>query len=514
MTSIAELTGYSSTIVQLINENNEARGDPLELPLCTSAEQLQKLCNLEDENNSAEDETLDNVVPYDFYIDDKILPSDGNIVDLIKAIATDKHERIVDWKERTKTDASYDLEQTMKITCVPQALFRIRPVSRCSSTIPGHEEAICTIQFSPDGKQLASGSGDTTVRTWNLSAQAPAKTMKGHKNHVLCVAWSLDSKFLVSADKTGVIYIWNPKKGTVAKGPLREHRNWVTGMAFQPLHLQAPSRYFVTSSKDSMAKVWDAITGKVKFSLSGHTKSVQCCAWSGGNVIITGAQDRTVKLWSGDEGRLLKTLSEHAHWVNYVALSSEWVLRSGAFDPINQIVNHELLPTDDASLKNLAKNRWDRFMKTQNGQERLVTCSDDFTLILWNLSDKASKKSLTRMTGHQNVVMNVKFSPDARIIASCALDRSIRLWNGQTGAFMARMAGHVNSVYQIVWSPDSRLLLSGSADSTLKLWTMKTKSFHSDLPGHADEVYAIDWSPDGGVAASGGKDKLMKIWKR
>ena len=142
------------------------------------------------------------------------------------------------------------------------------------------------------------------------------------------------------------------------------------------------------------------------------------------------------------------------------------------------------------------------------------------------------------MTGHQNVVMNVKFSPDGRTIASCALDRSIRLWNGVSGQFLERLLadilskysrfsfckyknckniflrGHVNSVYQIVWSPDSRLLMSGSADSTCKLWTMKTRSFHSDLPGHADEVYAIDWSPDGTIAASGGKDKLLKVWRR
>lgn len=285
-------------------------------------------------------------------------------------------------------------------------------------------------------------------------------------------------------------------------------------MAFQPLHLNAPNRNFVTSSKDCTAKVWDAVSAKMKFQLSGHSKSVTTCAWSGENVIVTGAQDRFVKLWDGDSGKLLKTLSEHAHWVNFVALSSEWVIRSGAFDPINQVINHEPMPTDDVNLRLTAETRYNKFKASQNNTERLVTCSDDFTLNLWNLSDKASKKSLARMTGHQNVVMNVKFSPDGRTIASCALDRSIRLWNGVTGQFLERLCGHVNSVYQIVWSPDSRLLMSGSADSTCKLWTMKTRSFHSDLPGHADEVYAIDWSPDGTIAASGGKDKLLKVWRR
>ena len=229
MTEVSTLTGSSSAIIQLIDENEANRGDPLDLPLCTSSDQLQKLCNLADLENQ-EDETIENTVPYEFYIDERVLPQDGNILDLIKRIASENHERIVDFKERKNSVPNYDLEQTIKITCVPQALFRIKPVSRCSSTIPGHEEAITTVQFSPDGKKLASGSGDTSVRTWNLNAECPAKTLTGHKNHVLVVSWSLDSKFLVSADKTGVVFIWNWKKGTVSKGPLREHRNWITGM--------------------------------------------------------------------------------------------------------------------------------------------------------------------------------------------------------------------------------------------------------------------------------------------
>ena len=150
-------------------------------------------------------------------------------------------------------------------------------------------------------------------------------------------------------------------------------------MAFQPLHLNAPSRNFVTSSKDCTAKVWDAISAKMKFQLSGHSKSVTTCAWSGENVIITGAQDRFVKLWDGDSGKLLKTLSEHAHWVNFVALSSEWVIRSGAFDPINQVINHEPMPTDDVNLRLTAETRYNKFKSSQNNTERLVTCSDDFT---------------------------------------------------------------------------------------------------------------------------------------
>ncbi len=75
---------------------------------------------------------------------------------------------------------------------------------------------------------------------------------------------------------------------------------------------------------------------------------------------------------------------------------------------------------------------------------------------------------LARMTGHQQLVNDVKFSPDSRLIASASFDKSIKIWDGRTGNFITTLRGHVQAVYQISWSADSRLLVSGSADSTLK----------------------------------------------
>ncbi|CAN1316694.1 Notchless protein homolog [Linum perenne] len=145
-----------------------------------------------------------------------------------------------------------------------------------------------------------------------------------------------------------------------------------------------------------------------------------------------------------------------------------------------------------------------------NGPERLVSGSDDFTMFLWEPA--VDKHPKTRMTGHQQLVNHVYFSPDGQWVASASFDKSVKLWNGITGQFIAAFRGHVGPVYQISWSADSRLLLSGSKDSTLKVWDIRTRKLKQDLPGHSDEVFAVDWSPDGEKVASGGKDRVLKLW--
>ncbi|CAF3699972.1 unnamed protein product [Rotaria socialis] len=477
-------------------ENGSLLGGPVEIPLTVNIRQLNSVANGLVQAQQTSTDSSD-IIPYSFYVDD---------IEIKESL--EKY-----FEEQTNQQA---FEKTLNITCVPKARFQVIPVERCTATIEGHLEAITALQFSPNGKLLASGSGDTTVRFWDLNTQTPFDEYgKAHRHWILCLNWAPNGKIVASSCKQGLIGLWVGATGKqYGTKLLSGHRQWINSLSWQPLHLNGSCRLLASGSKDATIKIWDTHLFKAVLTLSSHTASVTCIKWGGQNLLYSASQDRTIKVWRTTDGILCRTLDGHAHWVNTLALSTDYVLRTGAYEPSKESSNVDLDNLDDVALQTMALERYEKVYSIfdTNGGERLVSGSDDFTLYLWK--PETDKKPLARMTGHQQLINDVKFSPDTRLLASASFDKSIKLWSSRTGAFLSTLRGHVQAVYQIAWSADSRLLVSGSADSTLKVWNIEKRCILFDLPGHADEIYAVDYSPDGQKVASGGKDKSLKLWRR
>jgi WD40 repeat protein/mono/diheme cytochrome c family protein len=134
---------------------------------------------------------------------------------------------------------------------------------------------------------------------------------------------------------------------------------------------------------------------------------------------------------------------------------------------------------------------------------------EDRTVRVWDLD---TGKDRLRLEGHTDEVTAVTFSADGRHLLSGGGDRTLRLWVVDTGKELRRFLGHTDAVRAVAFSPDGRLALSGGADRTLRLWDVATGKELGCLTGHAGAVHALAFSPDGRLAISGGADRTVRLW--
>ncbi|MEH2323481.1 MAG: AAA-like domain-containing protein, partial [Nostoc sp.] len=119
-----------------------------------------------------------------------------------------------------------------------------------------------------------------------------------------------------------------------------------------------------------------------------------------------------------------------------------------------------------------------------------------------------------RLEGHSSWVSSVVFSPDGKTLASASADKTIKLWNRDTGKEISTLSGHSSWVNSVVFSPDGKTLASASGDNTIKLWNRDTGKEISTLSGHSSWVNSVVFSPDGKTLASASGDNTIKLWNR
>jgi ribosome assembly protein 4 len=176
----------------------------------------------------------------------------------------------------------------LELTYKPEAMFRIRPITRASSTLEGHSEAVLSATFSPDGSMLASGSGDTTVRIWDLNTETPMYTCEGHKHWVLFVAFSPDCKKLASGAMDNNLYLWDPETGKRLGSVMKGHKNFITSITWEPMiNFNEKNPRMASSSKDQTIRIWDTSSCVCLKILSSHIASITKVLWGGENLIYT-----------------------------------------------------------------------------------------------------------------------------------------------------------------------------------------------------------------------------------
>jgi len=145
---------------------------------------------------------------------------------------------------------------------------------------------------------------------------------------------------------------------------------------------------------------------------------------------------------------------------------------------------------------------------------RIVTCSSDGSLRLWNLESGIQIGNDWRDDGNEAIVWSIALSPNGKTIASGSHDGKVRLWNVETEKVVAKWTGHTDIAMSLCWSVDGERVVSGSNDRTIRVWDVESGDtvLGPIKTGHK-EVYAVIYSPDTTKIATGGyNENALKIW--
>ena len=285
-------------------------------------------------------------------------------------------------------------------------------------TLTGHSGSVWSVAFSPDGKTLASGSHDQSIKLWDVATRRSIDTLRGHYCEVCSVAFSPDGKTLASGSKDNSIKVWDVATGW-SIATLTGHSGSVWSVAFSP-----DSHTLASGSWDKTIKLWDVATRRSIDTLRGHSSWVLSVGFSpDGRTLASGSKDNSIKLWDVATRRLIATLTGHSEAVASVAFSPDG--------------------------------------------RTLASGSHDNSIKLW---DVANRDEIATLTGHSDMVRSLAFSPDGRTLASGSWNNSIKLWDVANRDEIATLTGHSDWVILVAFSPDGKTLASGSWDKTIRIW--------------------------------------------
>jgi WD40 repeat protein/uncharacterized caspase-like protein len=389
----------------------------------------------------------------------------------------------------------------------------------------GHSDNVELLQYSPDGRFVLSGGRDRTLKLWDAATQRELRTFTGHTTWVDALAFSPDGRTAVSA-AGAELRVWNVADATTKLALERAHDGSVDAVTFSPSGALVASAGPLTKPKGSKVpagtfsysvRVWDAQTGALVRSIE-LDQAVTQLVWARDDELIavttgalltmsplTGARLRTRPL--ARSGRLAADLRTVIADGFDLAKDEAvvWILDGDTNQVLRELRGHR------ASIKAVA---------IHPGGRQLLTGADDAKIIL---RDMETGRVLRQYEARSNVG-GLAFSPDGARFVSAHSDRTVRLWETESGREIARLGGLAGAIHAIAASADgARIafgvgLLAANPVSSIRVFDVKRGKQILSLPQGASQLV---FSPDGrallcrgaGGAQAFDADKGALLWR-
>ena len=325
--------------------------------------------------------------------------------------------------------------------------------------LAGHTKRLRTVAFSPDGKRIASGSHDKTIKVWDVETGEELRTIRGHAAEVMSVAFGPEGRRIVSGGFDRTVRIWDAETGEELQR-FEGHQAQVLGVDFDPTGERVAS-----VSIDRTLRVWDVRSVEQVFSCSSDDSGFVGVSYSPDGKRIAGITRTKLMLFEAKDGRKVFSSEETPRPFHSVDFSPD-------------------------------------------GKRIVVGGCEGLVRVL----DTETGQTLRECEGHNGTVTAVAFGPEGRQVISGGMDKSVRVWNAETGEEIRSLIGHLDMVLCVAVSPTGGHIASGSKDRLLGVWEGWGQMTPRALASRKWGVRDIAVSHDGRRTAISSQNGEVQLW--